>query len=115
MKKYECSFTGRKKTAIGITYPIVIIVEAEDEPGARLACYETHNHIHGGPDGIWVKEILPEPPAPEPSSGYTPCACRDCMDTVVSNDMGDPDMCSECEEAGCDRDGECLRADAYEE
>lgn len=61
------------------------------------------------------------------TSGYTPCACRDCMDTTVSSDMAQPELCSECQEAGCEtyRPGdsdyeslpahmrECQRDDAY--
>lgn len=31
------------------------------------------------------------------SSGYTYCACRDCFEIVVSNDMARPDYCDECE------------------
>jgi hypothetical protein len=46
-------------------------------------------------------------------SGYTPCACRDCMDTAI----GDPGnaLCHACRDAGCSNDGdaECSRADAY--
>lgn len=40
------------------------------------------------------------------SSGYTPCACRDCMETAISDDWAVPALCWECEEAGCDADGE---------
>lgn len=51
------------------------------------------------------------------TSGYTPCACRDCFDVAVSDDMADPDLCGDCEEAGClkEKDGgrECQRDDAY--
>lgn len=58
------------------------------------------------------------------SSGYTNCACRDCMDITVSSDMSSPDLCSECLTAGCpslperatypDSDyWECQRDDAY--
>lgn len=36
------------------------------------------------------------------SSGYTHCACRDCFDTVVSSDDTKPELCSLCEEAGCE-------------
>lgn len=59
-------------------------------------------------------------------SGYTPCACRDCMDVTVSSDMSKPELCEECIEAGCSPrpdgreprlyDGqfyECQRDDAY--
>ena len=48
-------------------------------------------------------------------SGYTDCACRDCFDIAVSDDMSKPDLCSDCEEAGCDATGksECERDDAY--
>lgn len=38
-------------------------------------------------------------------SGYTDCACRDCFEIAVSDDMAKPDLCNECEEAGCDADG----------
>lgn len=41
------------------------------------------------------------------ASGYTDCACRDCFDIAVSNDMDSPDLCNECETAGCDPEGEC--------
>lgn len=47
-------------------------------------------------------------------SGYTDCACRDCFDVAVSNDMDRPDLCGECSDAGCEaNDGECQRDDAY--
>lgn len=48
-------------------------------------------------------------------SGYAPCACRDCCDIAISDDIARPDLCWACEEAGCSRegDGECSRADAY--
>lgn len=59
------------------------------------------------------------------TSGYTPCACRDCMDTTVSSDMTKSELCSECEESGCDAwlgaessdclSYECQRDDAYGE
>lgn len=67
------------------------------------------------------------------SSGYTPCACRDCMDIAVSSDMNKPELCSGCKEAECEpyRPGdsdyeslpaympaymrECQRDDAYGE
>lgn len=48
-------------------------------------------------------------------SGYTHCACRDCFDIAISSDMRQPELCSDCEEAGCDETGcsECQRDDAY--
>lgn len=51
------------------------------------------------------------------TSGYTDCACRDCFDVAVSDDMDEPDLCGDCEEAGCDCEGEdeCCRDDAYGE
>lgn len=50
-------------------------------------------------------------------SGYTHCACRDCMDTVVSKNMARPELCSDCHAAGCGDAGattwpECQRNDA---
>lgn len=38
-------------------------------------------------------------------SGYKDCACRDCFEIAIGDD-GEPALCSECEEAGCDLDGE---------
>ena len=34
-------------------------------------------------------------------SGYTPCGCHDCFDVAISNDVNSPDLCGECERAGC--------------
>lgn len=49
-------------------------------------------------------------------SGYTDCACRDCFDIAVSDDIEKPDLCTLCKEAGCEpNDGECKRPDAYAE
>jgi hypothetical protein len=50
-----------------------------------------------------------------PMSGYTHCACRDCMETVMSDDMAHPDLCSDCEEAGCEPDSECCVEPELEE
>ena len=49
------------------------------------------------------------------TSGYSNCACRDCFDVAVSDDVIHPDLCGDCEEAGCDAEGgeECQRDDAY--
>lgn len=64
---------------------------------------------------------------PKPQSGYTPCACRDCMDTAVSSDIRSPELCSECADAGCVAVApynervqfcatyECQRDDAYDD
>jgi len=40
---------------------------------------------------------------PKPQSGYTPCACRDCMDTTVSSDIRSPELCEACTDAQCSR------------
>ncbi len=51
---------------------------------------------------------------PKQGSGYTDCGCRDCFDVTVSADMRRPELCSDCEEAGCEvGEGECRRDDAY--
>lgn len=49
------------------------------------------------------------------ASGYTDCACRDCFDIAISSDTSKPELCNECEDAGCDAEGcsECTRDDAY--
>lgn len=60
-------------------------------------------------------------PESAPQSGYTPCACRDCMDTTVSSDTSKPELCSPCADAGCtegqsESDAyDCLRDDAYDD
>jgi hypothetical protein len=63
--------------------------------------------------------------APATQSGYTHCACRDCMDTTVSSDTTKPELCEACREADCVaiapyNEGiqycsayECQRDDAY--
>lgn len=45
MIKYRCTFTGRKVGAIGIFYRHTVEVTAHTPEAARLACYETHDHI----------------------------------------------------------------------
>lgn len=46
-------------------------------------------------------------------SGYTSCACRDCFEIAISDDMSKPEMCGECEKAGCELDCECQAPHAY--
>lgn len=47
-------------------------------------------------------------------TGYVHCKCRDCFDIAIAgDDDADGTFCSDCEEAGCDGDGECQREDAY--
>jgi hypothetical protein len=46
-------------------------------------------------------------------SGYTSCKCPDCFEIAVSDDMSEPEFCTECEEAGCDGEGECQAPGAY--
>lgn len=56
-------------------------------------------------------------------SGVTLCGCRDCFETVMSNDVDRPDLCTDCEAAGCERyctacgtgDTECSAPDAYDD
>ena len=46
-------------------------------------------------------------------SGYTSCACRDCMEIAISSDAT-PALCHECAKYGCDDDDhECLSPAAY--
>ena len=37
-------------------------------------------------------------------SGYMPCACRDCFEPAIGDEP--PTLCWQCEEAGCDLNGE---------
>lgn len=45
--KYRVTFKGRKAGAIGIFYPISIVVEADDPEAAKLKAYDEHEHCHG--------------------------------------------------------------------
>jgi len=45
MPRYQCSFNGRTKGAIGIFYRISVLVEAKDPEAAKWRLYETHEHI----------------------------------------------------------------------
>lgn len=47
MKKFQIKFIGRTKGAIGIVYPIVVTVEAEDKQQALLKLYDSYEHIQG--------------------------------------------------------------------
>ena len=42
---YSVEFIGRKKNAIGITYPIQTYVEAENKEEANLKLYDNFDHI----------------------------------------------------------------------
>lgn len=53
-------------------------------------------------------------------SGYAHCACRDCFETIVAKNPARPELCDDCNAAGCgDPDAagwpECQREDAYGE
>lgn len=53
------------------------------------------------------------------TSGYCPCACRDCSDVAITDDARLPALCLDCRDAGCEihdpetRGVECRRDDAY--
>lgn len=50
------------------------------------------------------------------ASGYTPCACRDCFDIAISDNVEIPELCWACEEAECEpNNGECCRTDQDED
>lgn len=44
-------------------------------------------------------------------SGYVDCACRDCFNIAIGE--AGRALCHACEEAGCEKDCECERSDAY--
>jgi hypothetical protein len=39
------------------------------------------------------------------NSGYRPCTCRDCFETAIGNYDDAVCLCNECEDAGCDGEG----------
>lgn len=47
------------------------------------------------------------------TSGYTHCACLQCMDIAIG--VPDKALCGLCEEAGCEVMGDCQRDETYEE
>jgi hypothetical protein len=57
--------------------------------------------------------LAPMAPPAMPQSGYTPCACRDCMDETVSSDTDKPELCELCAEAGCEAYPAALAAVDY--
>lgn len=60
--RYRCDISARKKGAIGSFSRFEIEVEAENEDAARLALYDTHDHVH-------VVRITPVDPNGEKSDG----------------------------------------------
>lgn len=72
-------------------------------PGWREAEANPDAYRYDSERGEWVRKgvsLIKNTPAPR--SGYTPCACRDCMDIAMSSDMTKPELCSECKDAGCE-------------
>lgn len=57
--QYVLHFTGRKIGAIGVTYPVTLTVEVDNEAEARWAAYKTHENITGGINRIRVTRLLP--------------------------------------------------------
>lgn len=53
--------------------------------------------------------------------GYVDCACPNCFDVAVCGcPLGEPHkpehhLCGECEESGCDAEGDCQREEIEEE
>ncbi|NRB12227.1 MAG: hypothetical protein HRU44_03230 [Candidatus Thalassarchaeum sp.] len=48
------------------------------------------------------------------NAGYHSCPCRDCFEIAIGcDDNNNPDMCGDCEDAGCDGTGECDSPTAY--
>lgn len=46
MKTFLVRFYGRTIGAIGITYLIQVVIDADDCQAARLALYDLYEHIH---------------------------------------------------------------------
>ena len=47
MSVYLAAFVGRRAGALGVFYPIVTRVRADDCESARLRLYDRFEHIHG--------------------------------------------------------------------
>lgn len=128
VRAWEVTFKGDHPGYLVYTQKIALDKFAE--PGALEMNLRLLVRNHRPAVGVEITRPGDEPPAPAvPQSGYTPCACRDCMDTTVSSAYPAPlALCSECEEAGClnysfranlDYEGgsefECQRDDAYDD
>jgi hypothetical protein len=81
----------------------------------RVVAFGTYDEGEPEEDFFTGEDIESSYGDPEAKPRYTYCACRDCMYTTVSSDTRKPELCSDCEDAGCDCDGasECARDDAY--
>ncbi len=44
------------------------------------------------------------------TTGYRTCSCRDCFEVAIGEDGA---LCSDCEQAGCEPEGECQAPGAY--
>jgi hypothetical protein len=58
MPRWKFHFTGRRKGAIGIFYPIVAERDGETCEKARLALYDEFDHIQG-----LKAQLVPDKPA----------------------------------------------------
>jgi hypothetical protein len=45
VKRYKCTFIGRRVGALGVRHRITLTVDAWTEADAKFACYEEHEHI----------------------------------------------------------------------
>jgi hypothetical protein len=57
LRRFQIKFYGKKNGALGLSFLVEKIVEAENEKLARMKAYDTHEHISGGLEGIYVREI----------------------------------------------------------
>lgn len=46
-------------------------------------------------------------------SGYTECACRDCMEVAIGNNEPGGAYCWACAESDCTRDSDCNAPHTY--
>lgn len=131
MNEYVCHYLTDATHSARAVYHADELPRAMAMHNAALPEYRDKVLKWVGPTGINFQmhdSKLTLEPAPQPRSGYTPCACRDCMDTTVSSDVTKPELCTECKGAGCEpwrtsdvpmstwygTTYECQRDDAYE-
>lgn len=55
MKTYHAKFSGRKRNAIGLFYPVFVTIQAEDATEAKTKLYEAWEHI----SGLNLREVVP--------------------------------------------------------
>lgn len=123
MQEYVCHYLTDATHSARAVYHASTIADAMAMHNSALPEFKEKVLKWDGPTGITFllhdSALTLDEPEPAPQSGYTHCACRDCMEIFVANNTARPELCDGCNVAGCgDPDAttwpECQRDDTYE-